>query len=126
MERRLRDRPIADQVKLLRVLKPIPAAVCGAPRPCWDMVNGNCSAGGNVHRGWAQGPDATAHPAGRQAQVSDEAWAALAAELQAGRAVHPKDGQPCPHERRVIDYRSLNRVSRLFIRRKTKPKTGRP
>jgi hypothetical protein len=26
--------------------QPAPAAVCGAPPPCWGIVNGNCSAGG--------------------------------------------------------------------------------
>jgi transposase len=62
---------------------------------------------------------------GRQAQVSDETWTALATEMQAGRVAHFKDAQRYLRERWGIDYRSLNGVSRLFIRHKTKLKTGR-
>jgi transposase len=62
---------------------------------------------------------------GRQAQVSDEARTALAGEMRVGRVAYLKDAQCFLRERWGIDYRSLNGVSRLFIRHEPKLKTAR-
>jgi transposase len=126
MERRLRGRPTADRVKLLRLLKTRTFRSLRGAAPMLGYSERQ------LQRWWATytagGLDALLQrPArrGRQAQVSDEAWAALAGEMQAGRVARLKDAQRYLRERWGIDYRSLNGVSRLFIRHKTRLKTGR-
>jgi transposase len=126
MERRLRGRPIADRVKLLRLLK---TRTCRSLRGAAPMLGYSER---QLQRWWGTyttgGLEALVRwPArrGRHAQVREGAWTALAAEMQAGRVAHLKEAQRYLRERWGIDYRSLNGVSRLFIRHKTKLKTGR-
>jgi transposase len=126
MERRLRSRSIADRVTLLRLLKSRTLRSLRSAAPLLGYSERQ------LQRWWAtyttRGLGALLQqPArlGRQAQVSDEAWAALAGEMHAGRVARLKDAQRYLRERWGINYHSLNGVSRLFIRRKTKLKTGR-
>ena len=58
-------------------------------------------------------------------QVSPEAWTALALEMRAGRIARLKEAQQYLREQWGIDYHSLNGLSQLFKRHKTKLKTGR-
>ena len=62
---------------------------------------------------------------GRQEHVSPEAWTALATEMRAGRVARLKAALRYWREHWRIDYRSLNGVSQLVKRHKTKLKTGR-
>ena len=126
LERRLRGQPTADRVRLLRLLK---TRTCRSLRGAAPMLGYSER---HLQRWWGTyttgGIEALLQRPtrrGRQAQVSDDAWTALAAEMQAGRVAHLKDAQRYLRERWGIDYRSLNGVSRLFIRHKTKLKTGR-
>lgn len=126
LERRLRGRPITDRLKLLRLLK---TRTCRSLRGAAPMLGYSER---QLQRWWATyttgGLEALLHPParrGRPAQVSDAAWTALAGEMQAGRVARLKDAQRFLRERWGIEYRSLNGVSRLFIRHQTKLKTGR-
>jgi transposase len=64
------------------------------------------------------------HP-GRRERVSAEAWTALTMEMRAGRIARLKDVQGYLRDQWGIAYQSLNGVSQLFKRHKTKLKTGR-
>ena len=126
MERRLRGQPIADRIKLLRLLKTRTFRSLRGAAPMLGYSERQ------LQRWWAAyttgGLDALLQQPvrlGWQAQVSDEAWAALTGEMQAGRVARLKDAPRYLRERWGIDYRSLNGVSRLFIRHKTTLKTGR-
>jgi transposase len=57
--------------------------------------------------------------------VSAEAWSALAVEMRAGRIARLKEVQRYLREQWGIHYHSLNGVSHLFQRHKTKRQTGR-
>jgi transposase len=65
------------------------------------------------------------HPAGRPAQLSDDAWAGLQRELEAGRIVGQEDARRYLAEAWGVRYRSVNAISYQFKRRKVKWKTGR-
>jgi transposase len=126
LERRLRRRPLADRVKLLRLLK---TRTCRSLRGAAPMLGYSQR---QLQRWWAiystGGLEALLQPParlGRRAQVSDAAWTALAGEMQAGRVARLKDAQRYLRERWRIHYHSLNGISRLFMRHKTKLKTGR-
>jgi transposase len=126
LERRLRGRPIADRVKLLHLRK---TRTCRSLRSAAPMLGYSAR---QLPRWWAT--DTTGglgallpQPArrGRQAQVSDEAWTALAGEIQAGRVARLKDAQRYLRERWGINDHRLTEVSRRFILHKTTLKTGR-
>jgi transposase len=65
------------------------------------------------------------HPAGKPAQLTEEAWAGLQIELEAGRI----DGQEAARrylaETWGVHYQSVHGISYQFKRRKVKWKTGR-
>lgn len=126
MERRLRGRPIADRLKLLRLLK---TRTCRSLRGAAPMLGYSERQlqrwGGTYTTGGIEALLQRPARRGRRAQVSAAAWTALAAEMQAGRVAHLKDAQRYLREQWGINYRSLNGVSQLFIRHKTKLKTGR-
>jgi transposase len=126
LERQLRGRPLADRIELLRVLKTRTVRSLRAAAPLLG------SSERQVPRWWV--PYTTAgleallsrRPrAGRQEQVRAEAWTALAVERQVGRVARLKEGQRSWHEQWGIDYHSLNGISQLLKRRKTKLQTGR-
>jgi transposase len=126
LEKRLRGRPIADRVKLLRLLKAGTIRSLRAAAPVLGYSERQ------LQRWWAismtRGLDALVQcqpRPGRQEQVSPEAWAALAVEMRAGRIARLKEAQHYLREQWRTDYRSLNGLSQLFKRHKTKLKTGR-
>jgi transposase len=65
------------------------------------------------------------HPAGKRAQLTEDAWAGLVVELDAGRIVGQEDARRYLAETWGIAYRSVNAISYQFKRRKVKWKTGR-
>jgi transposase len=126
MERRLRSRSIADRVKLLRLLKSrtLRSLRSAAPLLGYSARQRQRWWATSTTRGLGALWQQPARP-GRQAQVSDDAWAALAGEMHAGRVARLNEAQRYLREHWGSNYHSLNGVSRLFIRRKTTLKTGR-
>jgi transposase len=126
LEKRLRGRPIADRIKLLRLLKTRTLRSLRAAAPVLGYSERQ------LQRWWAtyttRGLEALVRwqpRLGRHEQVSPEAWAALAMEMRAGRVARLKEAQRYLREQWGIDYHSLNGLSQLFKRHKTKLKTGR-
>jgi transposase len=126
LEKRLRGHPRADRVKLLRLLKTQTVRSLRAAAPVLGYSERQ------LQRWWAtsttRGLAALVRwqpRPGRQEQVSPEAWAALAPEMRAGRVSRLKEAQRYLREHWRIDYQSLNGLSQLFKRHKTKLKTGR-
>jgi transposase len=126
LEKRLRGRPIADRVKLLRLLKTRTVRSLRAAAPVLGYSERQ------LQRWWAtytsRGLEALVRwqpRPGRQERVPPEAWTAVAIEMGAGRLARLKEGQRYLREQWGIDHRSLNGLSQLFKRHKTKLKTGR-
>jgi transposase len=126
LERQLRGGPLTDRIKLLRVLKTRTVRSLRAAAPLLGYHERQ------LQRWWATyttgGLEAllSRQPrAGRREQMSAEAWNALALEMQAGRIARLKEVQRYLREQWGIDYHSLNGISQLFKRHKTKLKTGR-
>jgi transposase len=65
------------------------------------------------------------HPAGKPAQLTEEAWAGLRIELEAGRIGGQEEARRYLEEHWGILYGSVNGISYQFKRRKVKWKTGR-
>ena len=125
-EQQLRGTPAAPRLQMLRFLKsqeattvPQVAALVGySPR--------------HVQRWWQtyrQGGLAALepvyHPAGKPAQLSDEAWAGLVSELEAGRIAGQEDARRYLAETWNVRYASVNGISYQFKQRKVKWKKGR-
>ena len=113
-ERAVRGQRAADRVKLLRLLK-----------------SGACDSERQAQRWWARytagGLAALltgGRPGGSRERITPDAWADLRAQMQAGGIGRLKDAQAYLREHWGIAY-CLDGVSKLFIRRKTKLKTGR-
>jgi transposase len=69
--------------------------------------------------------EAVYHPAGKRAQLTDEAWAGLQVALEAGRIGSQEDARCYLAETWGVIYESVNGISYQFKRRKVKWKTGR-
>lgn len=65
------------------------------------------------------------HPAGKPAQLTEEAWMGLQAELDAGRIGGQEEARRYLAERWGVHYQSIHGISYQFKRRKVKWKTGR-
>ncbi len=65
------------------------------------------------------------HPAGKPAQLTEEAWAGLQVELEAGRIGGQEEARRYLAETWGVQYQSVNGISYQFKRRKVKWKTGR-
>jgi transposase len=65
------------------------------------------------------------HPAGKPAQLTEEAWAGLQIELEAGRIGGQEEARRYLEERWDVHYQSVHGISYQFKRRKVKWKTGR-
>ncbi len=65
------------------------------------------------------------HPAGKPAQLTEEAWAGLQVELEAGRIGGQEEARRYLAERWGVHYQSIHGISYQFKRRKVKWKTGR-
>ncbi len=65
------------------------------------------------------------HPAGKPAQLTEEAWAGLQVELEAGRIGGQEEARRYLAETWGVQYQSIHGISYQFKRRKVKWKTGR-
>jgi transposase len=65
------------------------------------------------------------HPAGKPAQLTEEAWAGLTVELDAGRIAGQEEARRYLEETWGVRYKSVNGISYQFKKRKVKWKTGR-
>jgi len=126
LERQLRGRPLTDRIKLLRLLKTRTVRSLRAAAPLLGYSERQ------LQRWWAtyttRGLDALVQRQprpGRHEQVSPEAWTALAGEMRAGRIARLQEAQRYLREQWGVDYHSLNGISQLLKRHKTKRKTGR-
>lgn len=64
-------------------------------------------------------------PAGKPAQLTEEAWAGLQVELEAGRISGQEEARRYLAEAWGVQYQSIHGISYQFKRRKVKWKTGR-
>ena len=125
-ETAVRGTPAAPRLQMLRLLKsreattlPQVAALVGfSPR--------------HVERWWRTyrttglvALEAVYHPTGKRAQLTDDAWAGLRVELEAGRIGGQEDARHYLAETWGVRYQSVNAISYQFKRRKVKWKTGR-
>jgi transposase len=69
--------------------------------------------------------EAVYHPAGKRAQLTEEAWTGLQRELEAGRIIGQEDARRYLADTWGVRYRSVNAISYQFKQRKVKWKTGR-
>lgn len=65
------------------------------------------------------------HPAGKAAHLTEEAWAGLQVELEAGRIGGQEEARRYLAETWGVVYESIHGISYQFKRRKVKWKTGR-
>lgn len=125
-EQRVRGTAAAPRVQMLRLLKsgeatnvPQVAALVGySPR--------------HVQRWWRMYRTAglpalirVYRPAGKPAQLTEEAWAGLQVELEAGRISGQEEARRYLAEMWGVRYKSIHGISYQFKRRKVKWKTGR-
>ena len=125
-ERAVRGQRAADRVKLLRLLKR------GAARSLRQAAAMLGYSERQARRWWAcyaaDGLSALleiGQPGGSRERITPAAWADVNAQRRAGAIGRLKDAQGYLQERWGISY-CLDGISKLFIRRKTKLKTGRP
>lgn len=125
-ERALRGQPGADRVKLLRWLK------SGQERSLARAATTLGYSERHVQRWWqryvAGGLAGLVHlrqRGGRRERITADAWAGLTEQMRAGQIRRLKDAQTYLQEQWGLHY-CLDALSKLFQRRKTKLKTGRP
>jgi transposase len=124
-ERRQRHRAGADRAKLLRLLKSGAAPSLRRGAALLGYSERQAQRWWQLYAtGGLQALLAFTPRAGPAERITAEAWADLAAEMQAGRIARLKDAQAYLRERHGIAY-SLNGVWELLRRRRAKPKTGR-
>lgn len=125
-EQRLRGTPAAPRLQMLRLLKsgeattvPQVAALIGySPRHVQRWWQTYCT------RGLAA-LERVYRPAGKAARLTEEAWAGLTVELEAGRIGGQEEARRYLEETWGVVYGSVNGISAQFKRRKVKWKTGR-
>ncbi len=125
-EQRVRGGAAAPRVQMLRLLKsgeatnvPQVATLVGySPR--------------QIHRWWQTYRTVglvtlmrVYHPAGKPAQLTEEAWAGLQVELEAGRIGGQEEARRYLAETWGVVYESIHGISYQFKRHKVKWKTGR-
>jgi transposase len=112
-------------VKLLRLLKSgeVRSLRQGAATLGYSERQGQRWWARYTHGGLAALVD-VGHPGGSRERITPEAWVDLSAQMRAGAIGRLKDAQAYLRERWGIDY-CLDGLSKLFIRHKTKRKTGR-
>lgn len=116
----------ADRVRMLRLLKSgLVLSVCQIAVVLGYSVR-------TVQDWWRRYRDGglsallpSGRPGGAPERMTSEAWIALKAEMIAGRIGSLEAARVYLHDQWRIDY-SVDGLSKLFKRRKTKLKTGRP
>jgi transposase len=125
-ETRVRGTAAAPRLQMLRLLK------CGEAATLPQVATLIGYSPRQVERWWqtyrTKGLAALAqvyHPAGKPAQLTDEAWAGLTVELEAGRIAGQEDARRYLAQTWNVQYESVNGISYQFKKRKVKWKTGR-
>jgi transposase len=125
-ERHLRGTPAAPRIQMLRLLKSQEATTL----PAVAVLVGYSPR--HVQRWWQTYRTAglvaleqVYHPAGKPAQLTEEAWAGLVVELEAGRIAGQEDARRYLAKQWGVRYASVNGISYQFKQRKVKWKTGR-
>ncbi len=125
-ETRLRGTPAAPRLQMLRLLKQGEATHLSAVATLVGFSPRQ------VERWWQTYRQAglaslarVYHPAGKPAQLTEEAWAGLTVEREAGRIGGQADARRYLAETWGVIYKSVNGISYQFKRRKVKWKTGR-
>jgi transposase len=126
LEKRYRGSPLADRVRLLRLLKT--RAAPSQARLAAELGYSERQ----VQRWWERyrhgGLAALLQrdvPRGLRTRLTAEARQALEAEMAAGRIARLDDARRFLASHCGIEYRGVSRLSRLFKRYRIKPKTGR-
>jgi transposase len=126
VERRLRGRPAAARVRMLRLLKAGAAATLGA---CAPLVGYSPR---QLARWWATYRDGglsalTREPArpGKPSRLTPAALTGLEGEMRGGRIGTLEEARRYLAERHGVAYASLNGVWWQLRKHKIKPKTGR-
>jgi transposase len=126
LEKRQRGSPLADRVRMLRLLK-----THAAPSQAGLAAELGYSER-QVHRWWERyrhgGGSALLQrdvPRGPHCRLTAEARQALEAEMVAGRIARREDARRFLASHCGVEYRGVSRLSRLFKRYRIKPKTGR-
>jgi transposase len=125
-ERRLRGRPAAARVRMLRLLKSGAARTLGACAPLVGYSPRQVARWWQRYRarGLAGLLEERPRP-GKASRLTPEALAGLAAEMRAGRIATLADARRFLAERWGVEYASLNGVWWQLRKHKIKLKTGR-
>jgi tRNA(fMet)-specific endonuclease VapC len=125
-ERRLRGRPAAARVRMLRLLKTGAAPTLGACAPLLGDSPRQVARWWAAYRAGGLAALTRARPRpGKAARLTPAARAGLEGEMRAGRIATLADARRYLAERWGIAYASLNGVWWQLRKHKTKPKTGR-
>jgi transposase len=125
-ERRLRGRPAAARVRLLRLLKTGAAATLGACAPLVGSSPRQVARWSAAYRagGLAQLTEERPRP-GKASRLTPEALAGLEEQMRAGAIATLADARRYLAERRGVAYASLNGVWWQLRKHRIKLKTGR-
>lgn len=125
LERARRGTPVADRLKMLRLLKTGAYRSRRALAGLLGYSERQLARWFEVYRaGGLEALTARGQPGGSEERLSPEAWAALEAEMKAGRIVRLRDAQRFLDDEFGASY-TIGGLSDLFRRRKAKRKTGR-
>lgn len=125
-EKEVRDKVRADRLRLLRFLKEGRVVVVDEAAALLGYHVGTVRRWWRIYR---EGGLAALLPGvkrrGARERITPEAWEGLQAEMRAGRVGGLREAQTYLRAQWRIDY-GIDAISKLFQRRKTKLKTGRP
>jgi transposase len=125
-ERRLRGRPPAARVRLLRLLKAGEAATLGAGARLVGYSPRQVARWWAAYRAGGLGALTRERPRpGKASRLTAEALAGLEAEMRAGRIATLEDARRYLRDRWGIEYASLNGVWWQLRKHRIKLKTGR-
>lgn len=125
LERHYRNGPLADRLKMLRLLKTGAYPSRRALAEVLGYSERQLQRWFDTYReGGLEALMVRDRPSGRVPKITPEAWSALETEMKAGRIAGLKDAQRFLEERFATSY-TIGGLSDLFRRRKAKLKTGR-
>ena len=126
-KKRSAERSVADRLKMLRLLK---SGRCRSRSQVADVLGYSERQLGRwfdtYRSGGLEALCRTEKPGGKDERVTEQAWEALCEQMKAGKIARLKDAQTFLQEEFGVEYESESGISRLFKRRGTKLKTGRP